>query len=660
MSGLPLQIPKETAPAAEFISIEEAAKRSGRSIGHLSRRCRDHWGPLGLARLGQSGSGKPSWQIDIAADAAFAAVKFPEQIEFDARTLDEEQRRELFARKKILDDWLKARAAGVPLGFTEPQITGQFITHLQCSTDRKISRATLFRWHDAYRAEGLAGLVDRRWQKESAAGSDSLFLECVKGYYLSTNQPSAKACHVAASFKAREMGWRVLGYRATCLYLAALPQALLVKRREGGDAFVLKCEPSIERDYSTLHSNEEWVGDHHQFDVIVSHQGKLVRPWLTAWMDMRSRKIVGWCVFAHDPNSNTIISALKRGILSHGVPEGVTIDNGKDFSAWVLHGSTKWQRRKGKVNLEAGRVEGILNHLGTKASFVLKYHGQSKVIERGFGTAADQFCRSWPTYCGNSPSDRPEELERRLAAGEAPTLEEFTAQFEQWLDRAYHATPHAGDAMHGRSPAQVFDESWNGHAKRVASADLLDLLLTRQTRPVRVHKNGVTYSGINYGQFEPTLIAYLGKQVYLRVDECINEVQIWSEDDQFICLAGANQRLPANATHAELSAALREKKNHRKTLRTFYAKRARLTEDLPDLMIRARAADATARAPSNPRATPEQPSLKPVRSEFETQLPAVRRAFEMQPARRATGTDAAPTRFVYIPSNPSSGEEDFE
>ena len=43
-----------------------------------------------------------------------------------------------------------------------------------------------------------------------------------------------------------------------------------IKFREGRKAFEAKAAPSIERDYSTLHSNEMWVGDHHQFDVILT------------------------------------------------------------------------------------------------------------------------------------------------------------------------------------------------------------------------------------------------------------------------------------------------------------------------------------------------------------------------------------------------------
>ena len=41
--------------------------------------------------------------------------------------------------------------------------------------------------------------------------------------------------------------------------------------------------------------NEVWFGDHHKLDLVVLDENdNLVRPWMTAWMDACSKKIVGW------------------------------------------------------------------------------------------------------------------------------------------------------------------------------------------------------------------------------------------------------------------------------------------------------------------------------------------------------------------------------
>jgi transposase InsO family protein len=45
-----------------------------------------------------------------------------------------------------------------------------------------------------------------------------------------------------------------------------------------------------------------------------------VRPWLTAFQDVRSRKIVGWLVYAHDPNSDVIFTVFRDAVLAERRP----------------------------------------------------------------------------------------------------------------------------------------------------------------------------------------------------------------------------------------------------------------------------------------------------------------------------------------------------
>jgi len=639
-----------TGKSAEWINLEMAANRSGQSIGALRRKCGETWMATGLAKtMAPPGGGKPCWYVNVSADPAFSAVKFPEQLPFDTRALTKDQRRELFQRRDVLRLWAVARAGGATLGFTDAQITEQFCNRMNAERDLDISARSLRRWHSAYRAEGLAGLVDRRWLDRGSsggAGNADQFRECLKSYYLSPRGLSITTCHELAMLKAQENGWQTFGLRAAGLYLNKIPKAVRVKSRQGEDAYVAECEPSITRDYTTLHSNEQWVGDHHQYDVIVQHAGTLLRPWLTAWMDMRSRLIAGWCVYAHDPNSNSILSALRGGVTVFGVPELLYIDNGKDFSSYALHGSTGWQRRHGKVQLDSTRLAGILNHLDIRSRFCWRYHGQSKPIERFFNTVEARFSRVFPTYCGRHPLAKPDCLEANLAKGQAPRLNDFIALFGRWLE-TYHATAHRGQGMEGRSPQEVFNSSWNGFAKRTTSEDMLELLLTRQTRESVVHRNGVEFSGLHYGQFDSELIRHFGRKVYLRVDERdVSQVTVWTPDDRFICAARCNQLLPANANHELLGTAIAEKKRHRKLVREYHQQRPRLAEELPDLMLRAAAARQAKPISGEP---PEPPPIRPVRSHLESELPRVRRALEFQAHAVAVGAESMSARFEYDP-----------
>ena len=647
-------------PAKDWIAIHEASRRSGESEGTIRRKCGKQWLSIGMARLEYPpGGGKPIWMVSVNADPAFAATKFPEQIEFDDRVLSADQRRELHLRKEILDQWKIARAGGTALGFTSEQVTEQFVQRLDCERDIKLAGRTLYLWESAFRADGLAGLVDRRWMKSrngASAGEGNEFHETLKGFFLTRRRLSKRTCWEMTMAKAEDNGWRTIEYRAACLYLDKIPEAVRIKNREGNDAYTARCEPSIERDYSTLHSNEQWVGDHHQFDVICNANGVLCRAWLTAWMDMRSRLPVGWCIYAHDPNSNSILSALRSGILEHGVPEMVYVDNGKDFGSYVFHGSTKMQRRQGKVQLECNRITGVLNRLDIKSRFCWAYHGQSKPIERFFRTVEARFCLAFDTNCGRSPAHKPEGLEDRLARGMAPKLGDFISLFSRWLD-TYHHAAHRGQGMNGRSPVEVFNSSWNGHGKRTTSPHMLDLLLTRQTKDVTVHKNGVAYSGLHYGQNEPALIEWLGRKVYLRIDERdVTSVSVWTPDDRFICLAQTNQRIPANAGHELLGEAIAGKKRHRKLVRDYHVQRPRLAEDLPERMIRAAAARLPAASMTAP---PENPPLKLIRSDLESEVSKLQQAKESA-AQRRDPENRKSLAFLYEPACASDAEEDAE
>jgi hypothetical protein len=175
------------------------------------------------------------------------------------------------------------------------------------------------------------------------------------------------------------------------------------------------------------------------------------------------------------------------------------------------------------------------------------------------------------------------------------------------------------------------------------------VLLMKTTRPLRVGKNGVTWQGLRYGQFETSLIPWQGKEVYLRIDERdVTRVQVWSPDDKLICVAPANVRVPANATEQQLRDAIAAKKRHRRTVSEFHESRLRLHDDLPDLMNRAAAERHAARRLAEPLPTPDGPgSILPVRSDLEDQLGKLRESIDAeaqeQPLRKAVGAE----RFTF-------------
>jgi hypothetical protein len=326
---------------------------------------------------------------------------------------------------------------------------------------------------------------------------------------------------------------------------------------------------------------------------------------------------------------------LHRAAKSHGVPKECAVDNGKDFDAFALHGRTKRERRKLMVDSE--RVVGAFALLTIKPHNVQKYHGQSKPCERFFGTLESRFGKLWPTYCGNKPENRPEGLQDRLDRGQAPTLEDFTASFSEWVENDYNNREHSGDGVDGETPAAVFDALLP--EKRTAPETRLDFLLHKSSRPVKVTQNGVMFDGLRYGKYEPALRPLLGQKVTLRMDPAnVSRVTVWTLDGRFACAATSNERVPANASREVLAEANREKRRDTKVKLAYKEARFRMTDDLPDRMSRAASRRAREQAHVTPT-DPAPPSIRPIRTAIDGDLERAQRALQMPALRPAAGAE---------------------
>ena len=639
-----------------FIDLDTAAKRSGRSVGHLSRQCRAKWSAAQLAELRPPpGGGKPAWHVREDADPAFARVKAADQIGTDLRPFTQAQRDGAMWRFRMLQEWDRFCAHATALNYDRVRATNTFVERKLIEGTR-VSRTQLYEWAEKYRTGGLAALVDRRGVRSAAPAADP-FLEEVKRLYLSPRQPKLTLCRELAAHRAAEAGWAVRNYKACQRAVAEIEAAVVYKLRGGEEAYVNHAEPYLERDYTTLESNELWCSDHHQFDVVVRDGDRLLRPWLTAFQDLRSRKIVGWRVYGHDPNSDAILTVFRAAVLAHGVPTGLLIDNGKDYDCAALNGRTKrdrWAMRKVRVELDPDKAAGLFGELGVAVQHAQPYHGQSKPIERWFGTVETK-TTVWATYCGNSPAAKPEDLQLQLERGNAPTLADFAAWFDAWVIEFNAGHAHQGQGMDGQTPDQVYRA--NLHTVRTARSSLLDLLCLKRVGPVKVQQNGVTVDGLRYGQFEPALQRLLGEQVVLRVDERdVTRVQVYDLADRFVCLAPCNQAVPFNASKQELREALGAKRKSRKLLKEYTEQRPRLADDLPETMLRQAAERAAAARAADPE-PPPGPNVRPIRHALEGQLDAVQRAADAAQGRQAVGAESVPlpSRFAYpLPVEPAA------
>ena len=635
----------------KWLDLAVASERSDLSVGQLRRLCQT-WQRTGHARDAEPGEGGAGqWRIREDADPRLAAVKTLPQLngDFDLRTLSDKQRGELLRREAAVRGWDEAMAAGRRLDWTEQQVSDHYVSRLKLEHPGfRVSRRTLYDWRRDYRAEGRKGLVAATWQSPVDAAKPSLdgdpFFEFGKRLYLLPNRPSVKSCYDHACFEAVKEGWPTVSERHFRRCIGKLDADLVTLRREGPKALDDKRLPYLERDYSQIDANAMWVADHHRCDVLVLFNGKPTRPWLTAWQDMRSRMIVGWSMFCHDPNADVVLSSFRAAALGHGVPECVYLDNGKDFDARMLQGLTKAQRRAlaGSLGGEVAGIDrrGVFPQLGCEVRHARPYNAKAKPIERTFRSFKDRFMVWHDGYVGGKPEDKPHDLARAIKAGKLLTFEELRDGFAEFVEGGYNDRPHDGQAMDGKSPRAV-------HAAelatlRTAPADLIDWLCCRREGPVKVRRNGVTWQGVNYGQHDAKLRELQDRQVMLVVDGSdISRVGVERLDGSILGYVPANGKVSPLATAQELREAHADLRKTQKTMTAAAKQRPRMADDPVDRMRRMNAEKRAAAAAEAGRNPPPPASVRPVGTpaaadyrQFQRQLD------ERSNTRKAAGAEA--------------------
>ncbi len=320
-----------------------------------------------------------------------------------------------------------------------------------------------------------------------------------------------------------------------------------------------------------------WVGDHAQMDFFVRVPGKKgsVRPWITAWLDWRTRRIVGYHL-SLGPNSSTILSAFRRAMLdpvNRGGPGHVSIDNGKDYDAWVFNGTTK-RERKAKVRGELVQDEdvfrGLYAELDITAHFSIPYgpNGKSR-MERWFRTMHESLGISYESYAGRNAAAKPEMLARvRKNPQLIPTLDQAREDLDRFVAaynaRAGHAIEDLTDEFGNKLSPDRALAAWRDHT-RVHDPKALDLFLQHWHKPVRVSRRGIGIAPYGeklwYGRWDAALIPFKpghkngkrvkGREVLVSFDpDDDSAVRVFTTDWKFICEARRDDAAGGNNQEA--------------------------------------------------------------------------------------------------------------
>ena len=327
------------------------------------------------------------------------------------------------------------------------------------------------------------------------------------------------------------------------------------------------------RDATSLKVMEYVVGDEHTFDVWVqwtAPNGKIkaVRPKLVAWMDMRTRTILG-DVMCVDANNQTLKESLVKMIYTHpgGVPHILHVDNGKDYTAQTMTGQSR-KRRKIDFEFDAETV-GFYQSIGIEeVGRSLPYQPWDKPIERLFSTVCSKFSKWFESYTGTltgskTYAKRQKDVDAMLERGELLTMDEFFELWTRWKEEKYHTREHRGLKDAGEkwvTPIELFEHG-ERYEKAVPPREYAAMLLMKADT-ARVYNYGISKFGTTYTDYE--LSHYIGKRVGIKWDiDDVTKLYVFDEEGRKICEA-VSPELLAFGPHCSQAALERHLRNQRR------------------------------------------------------------------------------------------------
>lgn len=343
--------------------------------------------------------------------------------------------------------------------------------------DSGTSFSTLKRWITDYLAHGKAGLLPRhtgRVRKDYGWEARAIALYNIPG----------KPGFADVAWTLRNEGHASATESRVKRYLKSLPATLGAHSpaRVGEHLHRLTRRHYQRRHVNDILPGEVYVGDGHTIDCYLAHPntGKPYRAELTMFIDLKSRRPVGWW-FTESESAVSTLYALSHGMRAwNHVPAWVYIDRGAGYRARMLADECTGWYAKWDIQV-MGALPG-------------NPHGKGW-IERFFRTVRDKhdkFFYGGQVYCGD---DMAPEVNRRLSAELAqgkrtlPTVAEYVASFAAWVE---HYAQEPMDVLGGRTPNQVWAE-----LTPVTLGDSADAVM-RPSEVRTVRRQAVTLHGRAY------------------------------------------------------------------------------------------------------------------------------------------------------------------
>lgn len=311
------------------------------------------------------------------------------------------------------------------------------------------------------------------------------------------------------------------------------------------------------RDTKALQVMEFVQGDEHTFDCWVEYTAsngkvKAVRPKLVAWIDTRSRCILG-DVICVDANSQILKESLVKMIYSPigGVPKHLHIDNGKDYTSKTNLG----QDRKERTMQFDSETKGFYRSIGIEEwSRSLPYQPWGKAqIERFFRTVCNRFTKWMASYTGTltgskTAGKRKKDIKGMLERGQLLTMEEFFDLWTKWKNEKYHNHEHSGLKKAREKyikPAELFMKACEKYIKAPPPREYVAMLLMKSDTAL-VRNQGIIKFNTLYTDYE--LSRYVGETVGIKWDiDDVTKLYVYTSDGKKICEAVSHELLSFTA-----------------------------------------------------------------------------------------------------------------
>jgi putative transposase len=527
-----------SAETAEWLPIREVMNLTSKSERSVQRDAADL-----ECKLGDPTNGRPGRLVKVSSlpseiQLRWAAAERRKVVEIapgnDAQmalaltapmgpNLSVEDRAEMDERFRVIEPLVDREK--FPLFYTQYPLMRDRLAYL--ARENKTPERTIYRWLSQWQQGGLPALVRR---DRADKGTARAMNDAAKALLLKLATPQRGVYGV---LRVAEM-WRVyeeervwrdahlaraldafsqdkyamflgadgrltpqaqlprVSYETFRVWFNRIPEMVRTMARDGEEEYRNSQEIIIHRDYESIRPMEWVVFDHRKLDVfcLIRERGgwKLARPWLTAALDMRTRKFLAWAI-VETPSSDSIASVLKKVFVNFGLPGELYWDNGRDYRCEWFEGRRRQERREPRIAELDATWRGVLGTLGIRVRHAIAYNARAKLIEANFNRVSN-IDRKMDEWCGHKPGARPERFDdlvkqhERWLKGEAEsspfrTIEQISTLYSAALNDL-NECPVEGEGMRKATPT--------GHGW-LAPNEAWDLLIgqvERRTVPVDV------------------------------------------------------------------------------------------------------------------------------------------------------------------------------